>query len=399
VLVHAKDQIIEVTTYRAETTYSDKRHPDAVKFGVSLKEDLVRRDFTVNALAFDGTTLVDEFEGRRDISRRLIRAVGDPNERFGEDALRMMRAVRFSAELGFRIHPATWNAIINNLNGLDVISKERVRDELMKIVASDDPWKGFWFLYQTGLLDHVIPELTEGVGMSQPRHHIYSVFVHSLLSMAFCPSPDPIVKLAALLHDVGKPVSAQGDDENRTFYNHEVISAEMTRRIMRRLKFSKKDIDRAVLLVRQHMFYYNMGEITDAGVRRLLRRVGPENMKDLMDLRIGDRMGGGTQKEKPYKFVELEKRIIEVQKDPIDTRMLEIDGNRVMEMIKLKPGPKVGYVMQTLLNEILDDPNRNTVEYLEKRVNEMADEVVALSDKQAKEKEIILRERTQTYEN
>lgn len=398
VLVHTKEDIVEVTTYRSEAAYTDKRHPDQVKFGVSLEEDLARRDFTINALAYDGKELVDEFDGLADLQSHTIRAVGVADERFEEDALRMMRAVRFAAQLGYTIEEVTWNAIEKHADSIKDIAMERIRDELVKTISSDDPYKGMWFLYHTRLLDHIIPELLEGVGMVQPRHHIYTVFMHNILSLAYCPSTDPVVRIAALLHDIGKPASAEGNNETRTFYNHEVIGARMTQKIMRRLKFSKKEIEQATHLVRQHMFYYNMGEITDAGVRRFLKRVGPENLEDLMAVRVGDRMGSGTQKEKPYKLVELERRIIEVQKDPIDTRMLEIDGNRVIELIDLKPGPQIGYIMQTLLNEILDDPTRNNAEYLEGRVKEMADEVKALSPKDAKEKERELRAASEEYE-
>jgi putative nucleotidyltransferase with HDIG domain len=379
-------ETIEVTTYRSEAKYTDKRHPDKIKFGVSLEEDLMRRDFTVNALAYDGKKVVDNFGGQKDLNNKIIRCVGKPEDRFAEDALRMLRAIRFASQLDYMIEDKTWKAIIKNKNNIKYISSERIRDELVKIIKSDDSFRGFWLLKESGMQKIILPELEETVGVAQNRHHLYTVYYHSLLSMQYCPSNDYLVRLAALLHDIAKPQTKGGKGLNATFYNHEHLGVKFTRQIMRRLKFSNDEINKVCHLVKNHMFYYNIGEITDAGVRRLIRRVGNENMQDLMALRIADRMGSGCQKEKPYKLEELERRIIKVQKDPIDTRMLKIDGHTLMEQFKMKPGAKIGVVMHLLLEEVLDDPNLNTEEYLLKKSEEIIFGIKDMTEAQARKK-------------
>lgn len=365
---------IEITPYRAEAGYSDGRHPDEVQFGVSLEEDLKRRDFTINAMAYDGEKLVDLFHGQKDMEAQVIRTVGKATERFSEDALRMMRACRFAAQLDFAIDEDTHTAIAQLHETIQQVSWERIKDELMKILASDNSYRGMRLLYTTGLMQHILPELVVGVGVTQNKHHIYSVFEHNMQAMQYCPSEDPLVRLAALLHDVGKPEAKEGDGPNSTFYNHDHIGARQTRRIMQRLKFSKKDTERVAHLVDQHMFYYSRGEMTDAGVRRLVKRIGRENLDDFMAIRVGDRMGSGCQKEKPFKLVELERRIREVEKDPMDTTMLKIDGNQIMEITGLTPGREVGVIMNALLEDVLEDPSLNTPEYLAQRAQELNSE-------------------------
>lgn len=362
---------IEVTPYRTDGDYTDGRHPDQVEFGVSLEEDLKRRDFTINAMAYDGEQLIDPFGGQEDCRAKIIRTVGNAQERFTEDALRLMRATRFAAQLSFSIEPATRAAIEELSHTIKQVSWERIRDELMKTITSDDPYRGIWLMLQTGLLDYVLPELVEGVGVTQNKHHIYTVFMHNLLALQYCPSEDPLVKLASLLHDVGKPRTKEGEGKDSTFYNHDHVGADMTREIMKRLKFSRKDIERVAHLVDQHMFYYSRGEQTDAAIRRLVKRLGRDNIDDFMDVRVADRMGSGVQKEKPFKLIELERRIRDVQKDPMDTTMLKIDGNDVMELTGLTPGREVGEIMKKLLDDVLEDPSLNTEEYLKKRTKEL----------------------------
>lgn len=386
VTVQQEGMNVEVTTYRSEANYSDKRHPDEVKFGVSLEEDLSRRDFTINAIASDGEKIIDPFRGMQDLKKKIIKAVGDPNERFSEDALRMLRAVRFTGSLRMEIEKATYQAIIKNQGLLKNLSKERIRDEIVKMLMSEDPFRSFWYLYQTGLLKRIIPELLEGEGVAQNKHHYYTILYHSLLSMAYCPSSDPMVKLAALLHDVGKPQTKEGKGADASFHKHEVVGAGMAKKIMNRMKFSNEEIRKVAHLVRHHMFYYSIGEISDAGVRRIIRRVGADNLGDIMDVRIGDRMGSGVQKEKPQKLMELEARITELQKDPITTSMLELDGNDIMKQLGLKPGRMVGIVLHTLLEEVLDNPKNNTKEFLENRVQELKEQAL---DGSLKEPEIM----------
>ncbi|MFH1536793.1 MAG: HD domain-containing protein [Patescibacteria group bacterium] len=375
VVAQVNGEEVEITTYRSEANYSDKRHPDKVEFGVSLEEDLKRRDFTMNALAYDGKNTIDLFDGKKDIQNSKIKAINDPDERFNEDALRMLRAIRFSAQLNFNIEDKTYKSICKHKELIKHVSGERIRDELMKIIDSDDSLKGIWLLKESGLQKIILPELEENVGLAQNKHHPYTSYFHALLSMQFCPSDDPLVKLAALLHDIGKPQTKQGDGLNATFHNHEMVSRKLAKKIMRRLKFSKKEIDRTCHLIRHHMFYYNIGEISDAGVRRIIKRVGLEHLQDLIDIRIGDRLGSACPKAKPYKLQELENRIVEVQKDPIDTNMLVLDGHAIMGLTDLKPGPEIGIILNKLLEEVLDDPKLNNQGYLTKRAVEIYKEL------------------------
>ncbi len=366
-----KRQELEITPYRAEAEYSDGRHPDKIKFGVSLEEDLKRRDFTVNAMAYDGEKLIDLFGGKKDCDAGIIQTVGNPEERFGEDALRILRAARFAAQLDFSIAKKTEVAMKKLAPTIQRISWERIRDELMKTVAADNSFRGLYIMHTVNILQEILPELEEGVGVTQNKHHIYTVFMHNMQAMQYAPTEDTFVRFAALLHDIGKPRVKEGEGINSTFHNHEHIGADMVKEIMQRLKFSKKDTDRVEHLVRQHMFYYSQGEITDAGIRRLVKRMGKEHFDDLMAIRIGDRMGSGCQKEKPYKLVEFENRVREVEKDPMDTRMLNIDGHEVMKITGMKPGRTVGKIMNALLEDVLEDPSLNNIEYLSKRAQDI----------------------------
>lgn len=360
------NELYEVTTYRAEREYRDARHPERVVFVKKLEDDLARRDFTVNALAADGKKVIDPFAGREDSRAKRIRAVGEPAERFQEDALRLIRAVRFAVELGFVIESATLAAIAANAERLKLISAERIRDEFMRIIASDRPGEGIRLLIQTGLLEQFLPELLEGKGFGQAKHHTQPVLDHCISSLEHTPSQDPLVRLAALLHDVGKPRSARGEGEARTFHGHEVIGAKMTKEIMRRLRFSNQDVKRVTNLVRHHMFLFQF-ETTDKAIRRIVRRAGPENIDDLIALRVGDRLGSGTKLGMTKKLQIFKKRSLEVQKEPISTRMLKINGRDIMNELGLRPGPAIGKIQDALLEEVLDDPKRNTKAYLLKR--------------------------------
>lgn len=383
--VNVEGETVEVTTFRSEAKYTDKRHPDKIEFGVSLEEDLKRRDFTMNALAYNGEKLVDKFKGKKDLEKRVICCVGKANERFNEDALRMMRAIRFAAQLNFAIEAKTWKAILKNKDNIKHISYERIRDEFVKIVDSENAFRGIWLLKESGIQEIILPELEETVGVAQNKHHPYTVYWHNLLSLQYCPSDDYLVKIAALFHDIAKPQTKDGQGQEATFYNHEHLGVKISKQIMRRFKFSNQEISKVAHLIKHHMFYYNIGEITDAGVRRLIRRIGNDHVQDLIDLRIGDRLGSACAKAKPYKLEELERRIVKVQKDPIDTRMLKINGNILQTQFKMKPGAKIGVVMHRLLEEVLDDPKKNTEEYLQKRVKEIVEGMVDMSEKQARD--------------
>ncbi|MBU2632636.1 CCA tRNA nucleotidyltransferase, partial [Patescibacteria group bacterium] len=287
-------QIVEITTYRTEHGFSDQRHPEKVEWGKTIEDDLSRRDFTINAIAFkivdSNPEFIDPFDGKEDLKKKLIKAVGNPKERFKEDALRLMRAVRFATQLSFTIEGETWVELANDSELLKKISWERIRDEFFKILASNYPYEGIILLKNAGLLQIIIPELFEGENVSQARpgrHHTTDVLTHNLMSLKHCPSENPVVRFAALIHDVGKGKAATKDEEGFVvFHNHEVIGAKMAREICERLRLSKKDRSLIVNLVRWHMFTVD-DKITDAAIRRFIRRVSVESVKEMMDLRVG----------------------------------------------------------------------------------------------------------------
>ena len=398
---NAKDENlrnIEITTYRIDANYSDKRHPDKIEFTPNLKDDLARRDFTINAIAkqvesrkskVKSQRIIDLFGGQEDLENKIIRAVGNADERFSEDALRMLRAARFSSELNFEIEKGTFEAIKKNSALLKFVSQERIRDELEKIILSDKPSEGIELLRKSGLLKYIIPELELGVGVSQNHHHIYTIYEHCLLSLKYCPSEKLEVRLASLLHDIAKPQTKSGTGPNSTFYNHDFIGAKFSKKILKRLKFPGKTVDKISLLVRNHMFYYNVDEVSEAGVRRLIRRTGKENLKDLMDLRIADRLGSGVPKAKPYKLRHLEYLIEKVSKDPISPKMLKVNGQDIIKILDIEPSPKIGAILKVLLSEVIEDPLKNTKKYLEKRVRELN----KLSPEEIKQSEKIIEEK------
>ncbi|MFH0892702.1 MAG: HD domain-containing protein [Candidatus Falkowbacteria bacterium] len=399
--------VTEVTTYRSERGYSDRRHPDTVLFEDKLEKDLERRDFTVNAMAIgknpgsqalnskqipnlksqipNDWCLIDLFGGSKDIKLKVIRAVGEPEDRFKEDALRMMRGIRFASQLGFSIEPKTERAIVKLAGSIKFIANERIRDELKKILESDRAYEGIALLYDTKLLQYIMPELLVGVDVKQDRHHVYTVYKHNLLSLKYCPSRDWRVRLAALLHDIGKPKTKKIINGVATFYNHEYAGERITRKILARLKFSNEDTEKTTNLVRHHMFYYNVGEVTAASVRRLIRKVGRENLKDLIDLRIADRLGSGVPKAKPYKLRHLEYMMEKVQNDPVSVRDLKLNGDRMIAELGFEPGPKMGAVLDVLLMEVIEDPALNEPEYLDRRALELKAEELAELRKKAKE--------------
>ena len=374
-------QVFEITTFRTEWGYSDRRHPDKISWGKTLEEDLARRDFTINAIALrpadgraqDKPSIIDPYHGVDDIKAKIIRAVGNPSERFTEDALRLLRAIRIASELEFLIETKTFNAITENASLIKEISGERIRDELFKILRTDHPADGFMLLKNSGLLREILPEVEKGFGIEQAspgRHHIYDVGTHSFLSLKHCPSKDPLVRFAALLHDVGKPVTFVKDKTGLiTFYNHEVISASIARNLAERLKFSKKDRDHLVVLVRWHQFSVDEKQ-TDSALRRFIRRAGKENLKGMLDLRIGDRLGGGAR-ETSWRLKLFIKRLEEVQRQPFTVADLKVDGNDVMEILGIGPGPIVGKVLNTLFAEVVEDGKKNKQEYLLKRIKEV----------------------------
>ncbi len=364
---------IEITTYRSEAKYTDKRHPDEVKFAKTIEEDLARRDFTINAIALDGSKIIDPFNGQKDLKNKIIRAVGVAQDRFAEDALRMMRAVRFATTLGFVIEPKTAQALEKNAPLLKAISQERIRDEFLKIIMADKAADGVEMLRKLELLKYIIPELEEGYGVAQNKHHIYECYEHAVLSLKYAAKEgyNQDVRMAALLHDIGKPKSKRGQGSEATFYNHEVIGARMANQILTRLRFSGKDIEKIVKLVRYHLFYYNVGEVTESSVRRLVRQVGPEDMEELLQVRMADRIGSGVPKAEPYKLRHLKYVIDKVSQDPISVKMLKVTGNDVMKELDILPGPRIGQILDILLGYVLNDPKKNTKDALKKEIKKL----------------------------
>ncbi len=389
----------EITTFRSDGVYSDHRRPESVTWGKTLTEDLDRRDFTINALAIavspeklqtlfadttdttdvtlapDSYTIIDPHGGAQDLENHLIRTVGVAEQRFVEDALRMLRAIRFAVQLNMKIDDAAYAAIIAQNALLLHISNERIRVEFIKMLCSDYPREAVELLDETGLLQFIIPELLAAKGVRQGGHHTTDVWVHSLDALAECPNTDPVVRLATLLHDIAKPQTYQEHSGQPTFYNHEVIGARVAKKIAQRLRFSNKDCDRIFVLVRNHMFYYQPTQ-TDAAIRRMMRNIGLENIDDILDVREGDRLGSGARKTS-WRLEELKQRMIEQLNQPLDVTDLEIDGTDLMNELKLQPGRIIGTILHTLFEEVLENPERNTKEQLLARAQELLAEQAA----------------------
>ncbi len=368
----------EVTTFRFDGNYSNSRHPEEVTWGKSIEEDLSRRDFSVNAIAADingnTTTYVDPYEGQIDISKKILRTVGDPDARFAEDALRILRAIRFTSQLGFEIEEKTWESLKRNAELITKISGERIRDEILRILETERAYEGIVMLDKAGLLDIIFPELAIGKGVDQKRpgrHHTSDVFTHNIESLHHTTSTDPVVRLATLLHDVGKPYVKNTDSDGHViFYNHEVKGAQIASTIADRLRLSKKQKEKIVTLIRWHMFTVDEN-ITDSAVRRFIRRVGLDNVADMMDLRIGDRLGGGTQVAESWRLKNFKERVTSELNPPFSINDLAIDGNDIMKELNLTPGPKVGEILKTLFEEVDEDLTKNTVEYLKERIKQI----------------------------
>ncbi len=366
---------VEVTPYRLESGYSDFRRPDKVKWGKTIEDDLARRDFSMNALAYDIETekLLDPFGGKADITKKLIRTVGKPEDRFGEDALRMFRALRLASELNFAIEHDTQAAIAKQAQLLAHISRERVRDEFTKIIMSDTPALALDLAARLGLLKFISPEFEKGIGVAQNKAHAYTVWEHLLRSLNHAAKRKfPLhVRLAALLHDVAKPHTRVWKNNQWTFYGHEVVGARLARNIIADLRFSKEISDKTVKLVRWHMFFSDTEEISLSAVRRMVRNVGPELIWDLMSVRTADRIGTGRPKETPYRLRKYKSMIEEVMRDPISVKQLAVNGADIMQLTGVTPGPHIGFILEILLSEVLENPKLNERAYLEKRVEKL----------------------------
>ncbi len=369
-------KVVEVTPYRTESVYSDNRRPDEIKFAKTLAEDLERRDFTINALAYDSVSheIIDMYSGIQDLEKQIINTVGDADTRFQEDALRMMRAVRFSAQLGFTINKKVQESIRNNQELLHNISRERIRDEFTKILNTNEPMNALLLAKELHVLDHVSPHLSRGIGVKQNGAHIYDVFEHNIRTMQHGADKEwpMVIRLAGLFHDISKPETRRFSKEKNdyTFYGHEVVGARVTKKALEDLKYPTKIIDKVTTLVRWHMFFSDPDQITLSAVRRIIRNVGPDNVWDLIRLRICDRIGMGRPKEKSYRLRKYVSMMDEAMRSPISVKDLKLNGDEIMEMFDLKPSKKIGYLLKALMSITLETPENNNKEYLVEKVKE-----------------------------
>jgi tRNA nucleotidyltransferase (CCA-adding enzyme) len=379
VLTDGPRRPVEVTTFRGEGEYFDGRRPSSVTYVDTLTEDLSRRDFTMNAVAFDPIDgrLTDPFDGQGDLARRLVRAVGDPQVRFREDGLRPMRAIRQAAQLEFEVDPPTLAAIPATLEVFRKVSAERVRDELFKLLGARRPSRGFELMRATGLLGEVMPELLEGVGCMQNRFHKHDVFGHTL-AVVDSTIGDAVVRMGALLHDVGKPRSRQPREDapgEYSFFKHEVVGEAMADAICRRLKLANADRERVIGMVRHHMFFY-APEWSDGTIRRFVRRVGgPEALDALFALREGDVAGRGFGENPDDEVGELRRRIAVVASSDAALKVtdLAVGGQDVMRVLGIGPGREIGVILERLLERVLDDPGLNERDKLEALLPQLRD--------------------------
>lgn len=377
---------VEVTTFRSEEEYIDGRWPSKVKFVDEIYKDLGRRDFTINAMAIDlplelldsqeierDWEVYDPFGGMEDIKLKLVRAVGTPIERFKEDGLRAFKACRLASQLEFEIERDTFEAIKECIPIAKQVSMERIRDEFMKLLLkSPKPSKGIDLMRESGLLQIFLPELLEGFGVEQKLYHVHDVYWHSLKT---CDYAEDSVKLAALLHDIAKPRTDMG---NGHFYGHDVMGVEMIETIMKRLRFSKTEIERVKTLVRNHMFYYphsqqegksnedmQLSQWSDSAVRRFLNRVGEENVEDLFKLRIADATSNPNSPFNPEEITQLQKHISEVRAKDMALKVSDLDiTGEDLKLIGVQAGPAMGKILNALLDIVIEDPLMNTKEKL-----------------------------------
>ena len=372
-----KGQPFEVTTLRGEGAYSDGRRPDRVVFVEDIDRDLARRDFTVNALAYDPVDgqLVDPFGGMADMRDKVLRAVGEPSERFQEDGLRILRGARFVATLDFELDPATEAAFRGALDTFRKVSPERVREEWMKAMKAEVPSRAFEVMRRTGILEVTYPELLEQVGCEQNQWHAYDVWNHTMRVLDES-APDPVERIAALLHDVAKPRTRAKSDKTGdwTFYHHEKVGADMAERWLRDYRFSNQERELVVGLIRHHLICYS-SEWTDAAVRRFIKRVGTERVDPLLRLGKADALGKGRNVEEELAALkELRGRIdksIE-EGNALTTQDLAVGGKDVIAHLEGGAGPIVGEILRTLLDRVIEDPSLNTRDKLMPMVEELA---------------------------
>lgn len=358
IMIHGEGY--EITTFRIDGVYNDCRHPNEVIFTEDIIEDLSRRDFTINAMAIgiDGQ-LIDPFHGIKDIENKMIKCVGNPLDRFNEDALRMMRAIRFSCKLGFEIEQNIINSICDLKSNIQYVSTERIRDEFCKILISDNPANGMCNLIQTGIMKFIIPELIETIKFNQYNiHHDKDVFWHTMSVME---NIEPVLelRLSALLHDIGKPQCFTIDESGQGhFYSHQKISSDMAREVLRRLKFDNKTIDKVSLLVYEHMSRYD--NLRTPNIKKFINRVGINNLESLFSLQIADIKGCAKEYRSFENVLKLKKQCYEIinEKQPLTVKDLEINGNDLINL-GIKQGKEIGNILNKLLEIVLESPNMN----------------------------------------
>lgn len=362
VVIHGGN--FEVTTFRIESTYSDNRHPDRVFFTSNIAEDLGRRDFTINAMAYNPVeSLVDIFDGQKDLHNKLIRCVGNPDQRFEEDALRMLRAIRFSTQLKFKLHEDTLNSIAKNCYLIQNVSLERIRDELIKILICNKPSIGIRLLYQTGLLKYILPELELCIGFNQHNlYHHLDVFDHSMDVLDFTPT-HLIIRLAALLHDISKPKCFTLDENgNGHFYMHEREGAKEAEKILKRLRFDNNTISRVCILIREHM--QGSTRLKTPSIKRLINRVGIENLDILFELKVAD-----IKAHKPPHNLDIVSELrgkaskIISEKQPLSVKDLKINGVDLID-IGIQKGKTLGAILNALLDAVIERPELNEKDLL-----------------------------------
>jgi len=377
VRVKVGDSFYEITTYRSESGFSDSRRPDKVVWGKSLADDLSRRDFTVNAMAIlrknDQFELIDPFDGKNDLKNKIIRSVGNANDRFIEDGLRVIRAIRFAIQLNFKIEKGTFGALTEQRFILLKIANERIRDEFLKIALSCNSYDHFMLLWDSKVIEIILPELAKCFGVEQKspnRHHNYDVWKHNVMSMIMCPSDDCIVKFAALIHDIGKPLVADITEEGvRTFYNHDIVGGQIAKQICARWNMSKIDTTRIYKLVRWHLFSVNEFQ-TDKAIRRFIRNIGEENIQDIIDVRTGDRLGSGSTRES-WRLKKFRERLVEVNKTNFEIKDLKVNGLDVMEIFNIKPGPNIRKVLEVVFEKVDSDELKNERDVLLDYLNQL----------------------------
>ncbi len=357
----------EITTFRTESTYSDSRHPDSVRFADNIEEDLSRRDFSMNALAWDisSSKMIDRYHGVDAIRNGIIQAIGNPAERFREDALRILRAVRFVAQLGFTIETSTYLAASEAVQNITSISIERIRDELTKIIQGRYCADAFILLQKMNILKYVLPELEACVGVGQKGSHSFDVFLHSIYACEGASADNLIVRIAALLHDVGKVPCRKIDTEgNISFHHHENKGADIAEEMLQHLRFPRSVIKEVTHLIRQHMFHYTE-DWTDAAVRRFIARTGENNLDNLFELRFADSYGMNREKVSAAAYNSFRKRIRQQidQNHALTLKDLKVNGNQLAES-GIPRSPVMGVIFGELLDTVLDDPLLNTREEL-----------------------------------